>query len=171
MARVCPQGHRVKDNKALKCPMCGEDQPPVPKRPLWVYIAAILTALFVCVIVFSTQSKSKSTTTTATTAPQKPESEERIMYFCGIDRCESSGEYGKLIFPTGINVWSNPDPNRGAVHHKANHRDRVVVVSTRRVNNNVGGLWYELKGGGWSSDMWLTDEPCSIESFVSLGKC
>ncbi len=29
--RVCSAGHTGKDNKALKCPICGVDLPPVPK--------------------------------------------------------------------------------------------------------------------------------------------
>lgn len=30
--RKCPNGHVVKDKRALKCPQCGADLPPVPKR-------------------------------------------------------------------------------------------------------------------------------------------
>ena len=84
-----------------------------------------------------------------------------IMYFCGYDRCKDSGEYGNLIFETGINVWNNPGPDRGGVHHRANHHERVSVVDQKRVNDGPGGLWYKLADGGWTNDLWLTEEKCT----------
>lgn len=86
---------------------------------------------------------------------------ERVMYFCGFDRCKGSGSYGELIFETGINVWNNPDPDRGGVHHQANHQDRATVIGEKRVSEGSGGLWYQLEGGGWTNDLWLTEEPCT----------
>jgi len=94
-------------------------------------------------------------------APQATPTHERAMYFCGIDHCRDSGEYGQLIFETGINVWQNPDPDRGSRVRRVNHHDRAVVLQEKRVNPGPGGLWYELKGGGWTNDLWLTPEPCT----------
>jgi len=88
----------------------------------------------------------------------------RVMYFCGYDTCKDSGEYGDMIFETGINVWSNPDPDRGGVHHQASHHDKVMVVEEKRVNEGPGGLWYRLADGGWTNDFWLTEEPCTSEN-------
>ena len=82
------------------------------------------------------------------------------MYFCGYDRCKDSGEYGKLIYGTGINVWSNPEPDRGSVHHQAANGEKVTVISEKRVSDGPGGLWYELAGGGWTNDLWLTERQC-----------
>jgi len=86
------------------------------------------------------------------------------MYFCGYDRCKNSGEYGTLIFETEMNVWNNPDPDRGSVHHKASNGDKVVVVEEKRVNEGPGGLWYRLQGGGWTNDYWLTDQTCTADN-------
>jgi len=85
----------------------------------------------------------------------------RTMYVCGYDRCRDSGEYGQLIYSSGINVWNNPDPDRGGVHHKASNGDKVTVVEEKRVSDGPGGLWYRLQGGGWTNDLWLTDQVCT----------
>lgn len=90
------------------------------------------------------------------------------MYFCGYDRCRDSGEYGQLIYPSGINVWNNPDPDRGGVHHTATSGDKVTVVEEKRVSDGPGGLWYRLQGGGWTNDLWLTDEVCSDGNIASF---
>jgi len=89
-----------------------------------------------------------------------------IMYFCGYDLCRNSGLYGELDFSTGINVWSNPDPDRGGVHHRASHGDKVIIIEERRVHDASGGLWYRLQGGGWTNDLWLTDAICTPENLV-----
>ena len=89
-----------------------------------------------------------------------------IMYFCGYDLCRNSGLYGELVFPTGINVWNNPDPDRGGVHHRASHGDKVIIIEERRVHDASGGLWYRLQGGGWTNDLWLTDAICTPENLV-----
>lgn len=88
----------------------------------------------------------------------------RIMYFCGYDRCRDSGSYGEMIYQTGINVWNNPDPDRGGVHHQADHHERVMVVEEKRVNEGPGGLWYRLEGGGWTNDLWLARGECTSEN-------
>lgn len=88
----------------------------------------------------------------------------RVMYFCGIDRCRQSGEYGKMVFRTGINVWNNPDPNRGGVHHRVSHGDVAIITAENRVEDFPGGLWYKLEGGGWTNDLWLTDAVCTPEN-------
>jgi hypothetical protein len=49
--RSCPNGHKVKDSKALKCPQCGEDLLPVKKRSKIVLGLGILMLLMVCAIV------------------------------------------------------------------------------------------------------------------------
>jgi hypothetical protein len=87
-----------------------------------------------------------------------------VLYICGHDRCKDSGEYGTLIFETGINVWNNPDPDRGGVHHQLAHQDQVVILQTQQVHDGPGGLWFELEGGGWINDLWLTQELCTEEN-------
>jgi len=84
-----------------------------------------------------------------------------IMYACGIDRCKDSGEYGKLIYASGINVWEIPGPNRKVVNRQLNHLQEVTVLLERRLNDGPGGLWYGLSGGGWINDLWLTEKPCN----------
>jgi hypothetical protein len=87
-----------------------------------------------------------------------------VLYICGYDRCKDSGEYGTLILETGINVWNNPDPDRGGVHHQLAHQDQLVIVQTQQVHDGPGGLWFELEGGGWINDLWLTQELCTEEN-------
>ena len=94
--------------------------------------------------------------------PTEPEG--RVMYFCGYDRCRDSGAYGELLYATGINVWNNPEPNRGGVHHRANHHDQVTVVEEKRVAPGPGGLWYRLAQRGWTNDLWLTQGRCTTEN-------
>lgn len=60
--RTCPNGHTVKDNKALKCPQCGADLPPVPKRKVWPIVVGILVLIVICGIV-GTLSGKKDTET------------------------------------------------------------------------------------------------------------
>jgi len=95
---------------------------------------------------------------------QETETMGRTMYVCGYDRCRDSGEYGKLVLETDINVWNSPDPDRGGVHHRASHGDKVIVVEEKRVYDGPGGLWYKLEGGGWTNDLWLTDAICTSEN-------
>jgi hypothetical protein len=90
-----------------------------------------------------------------------PRTTGRVMYFCGYDRCRDSGEYGRLVFPAGINIWQSPPPRRGKVIRTASHGDKTIVISERRIYSGPGGLWYELKGGGWTNDLWLTEELCT----------
>ena len=45
LARECPQGHKVKDRKALRCPQCGEELPPVQKRKTWIWVVGVLGLL------------------------------------------------------------------------------------------------------------------------------
>jgi len=92
----------------------------------------------------------------------------RTMYVCGYDRCEDSGEYGQLIYSTGIDTWQGPEPDRGGVHHQAAHGDQVEVIDERRVSKGAGGLWYELEGGGWTNDLWLTETRCSASNIAEF---
>jgi hypothetical protein len=89
---------------------------------------------------------------------------ETVTYFCGIDRCKGSGEYGQMIFETGITIWENHDPDGGARLRYANHRDRAVIVNEVVLGDGVGEHWYELKDGGWTNGLWLTEEPCTPEN-------
>ncbi|MEW6716715.1 MAG: hypothetical protein AB1345_04315 [Chloroflexota bacterium] len=91
-----------------------------------------------------------------------------VMYFCGMDRCQNSGEYGQLIFPTGINIWQNHDPNRGTVIRKANHGDKVLIIESKRIDPGSGGLWFHLQSDGWVNDLWLTDVLCTPENLERL---
>jgi hypothetical protein len=90
----------------------------------------------------------------------------RVMYFCGYDRCLDSLDYGKLVFPGGIRVWNGPDPDWGGLHHRARHGERVGVIRQKRVRAGPGGLWFELEGGGWTNDLWLTENVCSHDNLV-----
>lgn len=94
----------------------------------------------------------------------------KTMFVCGIDRCELSGAYGELIFTTGINVWENPDPNRGKVIRELDHLQGVTVLVERRVREDPGGLWFQLEGGGWMSDLWLTDEACTTSNLEQYSR-
>ncbi len=120
-----------------------------------VLLALILVLCLVC--------NSSDTTTTTTTAPAG-----RTMYFCGYDRCKDSGEYGQVTFSSGINIWNGPDPNRGGVLRTAKHREKVTVVQEQRVSTGPGGLWYKLSGGGWTNDLWLTDDLCGAGNLERL---
>ena len=91
----------------------------------------------------------------------------KTMYFCGVDRCKDSGEYGQLIFLDNINVWNGPEPNRGGVRRTAGHGEQATVVEERRVEDGPGGLWYRLSDGGWTNDLWLTDARCSTSNIES----
>jgi hypothetical protein len=146
------------------------------KIPLWVIIiigVALLACCGIASLVSTTGDKVESTATpqqiaaatiilTATPMPTKTTMPSgTTMYFCGYDRCRDSGEYGQLIFNTGINVWNGPEPDRGGVHHQASHEEKAIVINEKRVDPGPGGLWYELSGGGWTNDLWLTDEICT----------
>lgn len=59
---------------------------------------------------------------------RSPTPSGKTMCFCGYDLCRESGEYGKLVFETDeINVWENPEPNRGGVHRRASAGEKVTV--------------------------------------------
>lgn len=128
-----------------------------------VGVIALLLPCALCLLVFAlTPVDSPAAPTVA--LPTITPIPQQIMYFCGIDRCRDSGEYGKMIFQTGINVWNNPEPNRNGVHHRASHGDKVIVIDEKRVDNGPGGLWYQLDGGGWTNDLWLTDAVCTVDN-------
>lgn len=120
------------------------------RKRLWLIIGGLI--LFICLAstIFGNKDHNTDTTLSGTT-----------MYFCGYDRCRDSGEYRQLIFNTGINVWNGPEPDRGGVHHRASHGDKAIVINEKRIDPGPGGLWYELSGGGWTNDLWLTDEVCT----------
>ena len=126
-----------------------------------VMVFLILAAFFGCVIAWNSLSRWGSRSTSRATASE-------TMYFCGIDLCRDSGEYGKLLFSTGINVWKAPAPNRGSVKRRAEHHEEVQVIDKRRVSSGPGGLWYELKGGGWVNDYWLTAKPCANDNLAEI---
>ena len=126
---------------------------PKPKSKFTTKIILFLLAIIIigCIIVTmqDTSSDQQSQSTTGKT-----------MYFCGYDRCRDSGGDGQVISQTCINVWNNPDPNRGGVHHQGSQGNSVKVIREKRVDPGPGGLWYELEGGGWINDLWLTDKHC-----------
>ena len=95
------------------------------------------------------------------------------MFVCGYDRCRDSTEYGVLSFETGISVWENPEPDRGAVQRKVRHGDAVQVIAKKRIYDVPSGLWYELAGGGWIDDLWLTEHLCTAENLAeySFARC
>ena len=126
-----------------------------------VMVFLILAAFFGCVIAWHSLNRWGSRSASRATASE-------TMYFCGIDRCRDSGDYGKLVFSTGINVWRGPDPSRGGVRHTAKHHDEVMIIDKRRVSSGPGGLWYELKGGGWVNDLWLTTAPCTRDNLAEF---
>ena len=152
----------------------------IKKLLKWLVIGIV--AIIVLAVVFGgsgdkdtetaspTAQPTKVAVTQSTTKPKATNTPEpasgQTMYFCGFDPCKGSLDYGKLIFPTGINVWNNPDPDRGGVHHKASNGDRVTVIETKRVGSGPGGLWFKLEGGGWTNGLWLTDELCTEQNLA-----
>ena len=88
------------------------------------------------------------------------------MYVCGYDTCRDSGEYGDLLYSTGINAWNNPDPDRGGVKRQLRNGQQVTVIEQKRVYSGPGGLWYKLRDGGWISDFWLTETVCTPENLA-----
>jgi len=132
------------------------------RRPLrTIIIALFLIIACICVGIFQLGKSGPSGTATEGTP----------MYVCGYDRCKDSGEYGKLIFETGINVWNNPDPERGGVRRTLDHGDKVRVIEEKRVNEGPGGLWYKLEGGGWISDFWLHENQCRAGNLYPFADC
>ena len=72
--RACPNGHTTKDDKALKCSICGADLPPVSKRklkPLVIALIAIGGLLFLCVIasMFAAPKRTQTGESANTAAP------------------------------------------------------------------------------------------------------
>lgn len=131
-------------------------------KPRKIIVLILIIIGIIAVSVISRSANRKDTTTYSS-------STGKAMYFCGYDRCQDSGEYGQLIFKTGINIWNAPDPNRGGVRNQANHGDQVSVIDEKRVSEGPGGLWYKLKQGGWVNDLWLTDRTCTksnLEEFT-----
>ena len=142
-----------------------EEQPKKNGKSKLVVI--IIVAIFACILVVAiAQLGGDGTVTpTATPRPRATAVPEVVMYFCGIDRCRDSGTFGELLFESGINVWENPEPNRGKVAWKATNGQRVVVMETKRVGEGAGGMWYRLKQGGWTNGIWLTEEPCTKDNW------
>jgi hypothetical protein len=95
--------------------------------------------------------------------PDTPREPEQVLYFCGISHCRLSGMYGEMALET-MNVWNNPDPNRGGVHHQVRHGDKAIVIGSRRVSEGPGGMWYRLKGGGWTNGLHVTAGLCTFEN-------
>lgn len=129
------------------------------RKGLLIFAGTIVALIILCVAV---------TLQPNTAGRNSPDSAGTPMYFCGYDRCRDSGEYGELIFATGINVWSAPEPNRGSLHHRASHGDRVIVVERKRVFDGPGGLWFKLQGGGWTNDLWLTRSKCTVDNLEMM---
>lgn len=124
-----------------------------------IIIGLVIVIAIGCLVV-TTPKKSSNTRSS-------PPASTKTMYACGYDRCKDSGEYGTIIYQTGINVWNNPDPNRGGVHHQLNHGNRVQIVNQRRVDGGPGGLWYQLDGGGWINDLWVTEQQCNVGNLAA----
>jgi len=125
-------------------------------------------------IVEATKTETRTVETEATTETEVVEEiVAETMYVCGMDRCVMSGAYGELLFVSGINVWENPDPNRGKVIRTLDHLQAVTVLIERRVSDGSGGLWYQPEGGGWINDLWLTEEACTTSNLeqYSLDDC
>jgi len=93
------------------------------------------------------------------TAPQR-------MFVCGYERCRDQAEYGQLIFEAEIEVWGSSDPNDDQILYTVSHNDEVWVVNQQRIWDGPGGLWFELQGGGWMSDFWLTSERCTPDNLA-----
>ena len=105
---------------------------------------------------------SPTATTPATAIPLT------TMYVCGYDRCRDSDAYGDLSFETGISVWENPEPDRGEVVRELVHGDEVQVIAKKRIYDGPGGLWYQLEGGGWIDNMWITELLCTPGNLPEL---
>ena len=134
------------------------------RRWLLFLIGAVVVACIVIAAVSSlldTDTEEGTQPAAATAAPLASDTPQPILYFCGYDRCRASGEYGQLTFPDGIIIWSQPEVIVGQYERKVAHHDEAVIIQERRVFEGPGGLWYELKGGGWTHDLWLTEQPCN----------
>ncbi len=148
-----------------------------PPRINWLpkplVLGITLIVLFVACVAFALWSASLSDNASSQENAVLPIIEPtlqpiyRTMYVCGYSRCRDSDAYGEFILETS-NVWNNPDPDRGGVHHLASHGEKVIVVSERRVDGGPGGLWYELEGGGWIDDLHVTDVLCSSANLDEL---
>jgi hypothetical protein len=112
-------------------------------------------------------------TVPAPSGTSTPTPEPVILYVCGYERCRDSAQYGELLHPTGIEVWANPDPDRGEVRSTIDHQRQVAATRSRRVSDGPGGLWYALGGDGWISDLWVTEQPCVADNLeqYSFASC
>lgn len=127
-----------------------EETSPKKKSYAWVWILFALL-IFACIVIYWPRGKDDSQNATPQT----------IRYVCGYSRCTNAGDYGEKVLDTGINTWSAPDPNRGAVHHQVSHGDRLIISDVKYVDNRT---WYKIEGGGWLSDLWLTKQPCTQDN-------
>ena len=141
------------------------EPPPKKKRHTLRNIALAIFLIFLCYVAVALTLANRDTGKVSTRTGSAATTTGRTMYFCGIDRCKNSGEYGELILVTGINVWRYPGPNRGRVEWKATNGQRVTVLETRRVGAKPGELWYRLEKGGWANDLWLTDARCTKDNY------
>jgi hypothetical protein len=111
-----------------------------------------------------TQPAPPTATLTPTATPF--ETQVRVQYVCGYERCRDSAEYGELIFETEIEVWASSDPDDDLILYTVDHHQEMRVVAEQRLWEGPGGLWLEILGGGWISDFWLTDERCTPDNLA-----
>jgi hypothetical protein len=120
-----------------------------------------------------TETPTPTVTPTETLAPEPnatmtPESPSQTMYVCGLERCRDEAEYGELIFESDIEVWASSDPDDARILYTVSHHDELRIVGQQRIWEGPGGLWFELEGGGWISEFWLTEEPCLPENLAAF---
>lgn len=135
-----------------------EETQPKRKNYTWFWL---LFALSVACLIFIGWPRTENS---QNATPQT------IRYVCGYSRCTGALDYGQKLFDTGINTWNAPDPNRGGVHHQVSHGDRLIISDVTYVGDRT---WYEIEGGGWLSDLWLTKQPCTQDNLeeYSLDDC
>jgi hypothetical protein len=116
---------------------------------------------------------------TLTPLPGVRDVEPRIMYFCNLERCSDSDNYGKEYQePSPLGIWKIPPQLYIELSEKerakygtpfireASQGESVRVVKTWVEAQSLGpfGLWYQLDDGTWTREWQLTDEVCGPDN-------
>lgn len=102
-----------------------------------------------------------------------PESE--TAWVTGISRCVGAADYGQLVLPTGINVWSGWGDNRGQTVGQVAHGQQVKILEGRQdtsMDDDRAYFKVETADGtaGWLSNWYIQFRPVS-EGFDPIEDC